>query len=369
MAKPREVDLFDGCGGWTEGARKVGLHPVGFELDQDAVATAVAAGGHVVRGDLTRIDPRRFRSADGVIASPPCTDFSTAGGRAGVDGETGRLIFEVPRWVNAIRPRWVACEQVPPVLEWWERFAHDFTSLGYRCWTGILNAADYGVPQTRKRAFLLASLDRQPYAPQPTHARCPMPGLFGDDLLPWVSMADALGWGLPAEPAPIVVTARNRQTGCDALIASSWRREWFRRQQSEGNWIVRTHQVQSGVKGTRHEQSVDRPAPTIVGRADLWQLHTNRGQDEGGNRQTVTLDRPAPSLTGKAGPQWEWGDGIADGTAMGQGVKLTVRDALILQSFPADYPVQGTKTSAFRQIGNAVPPLLAQRVLESVAVS
>lgn len=190
----RTVDLFDGCGGWAEGARALGLHPIGIELDRDACASSSAAGGCIIRADVTQLDPARFRPVEGLIASPPCPDFSTAGKRAGIEGETGRLMREVPRWVQTIRPRWVACEQVPPALEWWERFAHDFAKLGYRCWTGILNAADYGVPQTRQRAFLLASLERQPRPPEPTHTRHPMPGLFGDDLLPWVSMAAALGW-------------------------------------------------------------------------------------------------------------------------------------------------------------------------------
>jgi DNA (cytosine-5)-methyltransferase 1 len=405
------VDLFDGCGGWTEGARKLGLHPVGIELDRDAIATAVAAGGHVVRGDITKIDPHRFGRAELLIASPPCTDFSTAGTRSGVDGETGKLIFEVPRWVEAIRPRWIACEQVPPVLAWWERFAHDFARLGYKCWTGILNAADYGVPQTRQRAFLLASLDSQPRPPEPTHARHPMPGLFGDDRLAWVSMADALGWdGFEAQykrgagmierhgerPARDCAQPAPTLTG-SALGAGAGAKMSFVRTGNNSHVTSRTGS-RAGEGGVRvYERSTAEPAPTldtkvgsawrvvsgstiaggelaertgddpaftVTSRADLWKLHTNRGQDADGNRQTCAPSAPAPALSAKAGGQWEFGEG--NGSTMGQGIKLTVEDALILQSFPRDYQMCGTKTSQFRQIGNAVPPLLARRVLESV---
>ena len=73
----------------------------------------------------------------------------------------------------------------------------------------------------------------------------------------------------------------------------------------------------------------------------------------------VPVTEPAPTLTAAAGGQWLIGADV--GTT-----KLTVTDALVLQSFPPDYPVQGTKTARFRQVGNAVPPRLAAAVLEAV---
>jgi len=382
----RTIDLFSGCRGWDVFGREIGLDPLGIELDADACATSTAAGFRSIRGNIAAMDPARFRSAEGIIASPPCTDFSTAGARAGVEGESGRLIFEVPRRVEAIRPRWVACEQVPPVLEWWERFAHDFTSLGYRCWTGLLNAADYGVPQTRTRSFLLASLDRDPRPPEPTHARHPMPGLFGTDLLPWVSMADALGWGVNDRPCP-TVTAGGGETGGPEPIAHS-KRAAAAAAAARGEWIVNTH-------GDYDEGGTDfpmcEPSWTLTEKArSWWMLHTNRGQDEHGNRQTRETSAPAPALSSKAGGQWAFQRPAATVCAdprladprladpghrdreggerqfREDGIRLTVRDALILQSFPPDYPLVGNKTSKFRQIGNAVPPLLARRVLEQV---
>jgi site-specific DNA-cytosine methylase len=138
------VDLFAGPGGWDLGARQVGLEPVGLELDAVACATRAAAGLLTLRADVTRYPPEAFAGVEGLLASPPCPDFSQAGNRAGIDGDTGRLMWEVPRWVEALRPRWVACEQVPPALPWWERFGRDLERLGYRWWAGVLNAADFG---------------------------------------------------------------------------------------------------------------------------------------------------------------------------------------------------------------------------------
>ena len=130
---------------------------------------------------------------------------------------------------------------------------------------------------------------------------------------------------------------------------------------------------------------VDGPAPTVAISRDgnaLWTLHTNRDQREDGSRQTRETSAPAPALTGKSGGQWvverpattvqgdprvgrpghkdrEGGEGQFDQ----QAVRVTVQEAAVLQSFPADYPWTGTKTAQFLQVGNAVPPRLAAHVL------
>jgi DNA (cytosine-5)-methyltransferase 1 len=154
------VDLFAGVGGWTCGLESLGLTDVGFELDRHACATRAAAGYATIRADIATYPLDHFRDVDGLIASPPCQDFSVAGARRGINGDRGQLVTEVLRWAEALRPRWIACEQVPPVLPIWRDYLCQLSTLGYSGWAGILNAADYGVPQTRKRAFLLAHRDR-----------------------------------------------------------------------------------------------------------------------------------------------------------------------------------------------------------------
>lgn len=216
------LDLFAGMGGWSEGLRALDRADVGIEHDLAACRTRAAAGHLTIRADVSTYPTAPFvGKVVGLIASPPCPDFSTAGKGAGIDGESGRLIFEVPRWVHALRPRWVACEQVPPALEWWERFAHDFSKHGYMTWVGLVNSANYGVPQTRTRAFLLASLDRQPVPPPATHVRNPAPVLFGEPLSPWVSMADALGWGAIDCASPTVTAGGTRTGGAEPFARAS----------------------------------------------------------------------------------------------------------------------------------------------------
>jgi DNA (cytosine-5)-methyltransferase 1 len=390
------LDLFAGPGGWDEGLRSLDVAEpvVGIEWDAAACATRAAAGHLTIRADVAQYPTEPFAGrVSGLIASPPCQDFSMAGKRAGLSGARGQLIHEVLRWADALEPEWVACEQVPPALPVWELFANQLRAWGYRTWAGVLNAADYGVPQTRKRAFLMATKGEL-VLPEPTHAQHPEGGgLFGGVRLPWVTMAEALGWGY----GEIVNTRGDRQTPGGNEFSTD-RPSWALTSKA-GSWAVRngnfTARDHRGQRGVPYERSIDEPAPTVTGGGNLV-LHTNRDQREDGTRQTVEGDRPAPSMTGKSGGQWvferpsttvcadprvsppgfrgradDYGpDGEYRGErSMDNAIRLTVQQAAVLQGFPADYPWQGTKTKQFEQCGNAVPPPLAAAVVAPLLAS
>ena len=232
------VDLFAGAGGWEEGLRELGLSAVGIDCDPWACATARAAGHERVEADLATLDPLDFAPVWGLVGSPPCQAWSLSGKRlgrhdkplvlacahelaAGHDSRAGRLAecrdarslltVEPLRWALALRPRWIALEQVPPVLELWSVFCELLGMHGYSATCGILSAERYGVPQTRKRAYLVASLDGPAELPGPTHRSydARRPDLVREEerhLPSWVSMAEALGWDRKA------VTHTNNQT-------------------------------------------------------------------------------------------------------------------------------------------------------------
>jgi DNA (cytosine-5)-methyltransferase 1 len=311
------VDLFAGPGGWDEGARLAGYTGdlVGLEIDADACATAEAAGHRRIRADVTTYPLGEFAGCDGVIGSPVCTTFSPAGKRAGLGDPKGQLVWEPLRWARELMPRWVALEQVPEVLPIWRIVAAALRELGYDVWTGLVNSADYGVPQNRVRAALAARRDGTPAtAPAPTHAQDAAADLFGSELKPWVSMADALGW--------------------TADVA-------YRRTRGAG--LIERH-------GDRPDTPATRPAPTITGksRSDVWVMTRPATTVLGDPR----IGRPGHKARDKGERQFDHGS-----------VRVTVQEAAVLQSFRPDYPWQGSKTSQHQQVGNAVPPLLAAAIL------
>ncbi|MGW3383266.1 DNA cytosine methyltransferase, partial [Streptomyces albogriseolus] len=270
------------------------------------------------------------------------------------------LVLEPARFLHALLSggdtsggmplEWAAFEQVPGVLPLWEVYAEELRRLGWSVWTGVLNSADYGVPQTRRRAILMASRVRSVAPPEPTHYD-PKGGamLWGEE---WVSMADALSLG----GEEIVNTRGDRKT-------------------PGGN-----------------EFPVSGPSNALTSKARSWTLHTNRNQQADGSRQTIDPhSAPAPAFTSKSGGQWALISNTQANAAVrtmdqpsstlffghrGNAVNWTdgqVKRPLeewegsVIQSFPADYPWQGSKTKRFEQIGNAVPPLLAAHVVSAVA--
>lgn len=184
------VDLFAGAGGWDVAARRLDLDVLGFEMWEPANKTREAEGLATRQGSVLEFNPLDFESR-GLIASPPCQTFSAAGkgsGRAVIDSLVGAvadwqetlrgpcdertaLVLEPLRWVGDHylddRPyRNILLEQVPQVQPIWDAYALALDKLGYSTWTGVLSTEHFQVPQTRKRAILLASLDHVVVKPE-----------------------------------------------------------------------------------------------------------------------------------------------------------------------------------------------------------
>lgn len=373
------VDIFSGLGGWDLATLELGLDVVGVEIDEWACKTRDAAGLVTIRSDVELLDPMLFAGAVGFIASPPCQGFSTAG-KQDPNDPRNRFVWEMQRWITAIRPQWIAFEQVPPVLRIWEAYATWLGLLGYYTWTGCLHAEQHGVPQTRKRAILMASL--RPFnAPPPTHSKYyPRdPQRFDDGVEPWISMAEALGWD------ELEVRSSQSVAGGDRAIRES-RDPALTIGQNVDRWIIRTRGDRKTSGGNLFSPStperaltektrswtVERPAPTLVTspRSDEG-LIVGRQLDEGEERDprhggwTLARSRPAPTDrrggTATGGPEPFANRKMRD--QIGSGVRITLEEALILQGFPPDYPVQGVKSRKFLQVGNAIPPPLALAIL------
>jgi DNA (cytosine-5)-methyltransferase 1 len=234
------VNLFAGPGGLCHGAELAGHPGIGIEWDVNAVATRVAAGLATVHGDVRRYGPADFPKARKLAGGPPCQTYSIAGhgtGRAALDevladikrmtareelaatfaDDRTALVLEPLRWALAAidmgRPyEAIVLEQVPAVMPVWNAYAAALEAEGYSVATGIVRTEQYGVPQTRRRAVLIARLGQPAALPAPTHRpyRKGVPQHEGDPaLLPWVSMGEVL-----ERPGPFTVIS-NYGTGGD----------------------------------------------------------------------------------------------------------------------------------------------------------
>lgn len=222
------LDAFAGPGGWDVAASALGWDVLGIELDDAACATRIAAGLRTIKADIRDIDPMQYRPRLGFIASPPCQTFSPAGKGSGrkalaeihahvqrvaalgqwvepdheFEDERTSLVLEPLRFIftwhaAGVPVERVALEQVATVLPVWEEYAVALRAIGYHVVVGKLYAEQYGVPQTRIRAVLLARRSGRVELPRPTHSRYYSrdPQRLDPGVLKWMSMAEALGWG------------------------------------------------------------------------------------------------------------------------------------------------------------------------------
>ncbi|SDL28797.1 DNA cytosine methyltransferase [Streptomyces indicus] len=218
--------------GWTEALAARGVRDIGLELDGAACMTRRLASHATIQCDVTRYPTWMFKGrTTGGIWSPPCPGFGKSGKKLGLRDlprvhqaiedlargkdtraaigavcldERSILTAEPMRWIYDLMPGWVCMEQVPSVLVVWQQYAGVLARWGYSTASGVINAADYGLPQSRPRAVFLASRLQEVALPAPTHGVLGKPG--------HVSMADAIGWGYTQRPAP-TVTGGGTATG------------------------------------------------------------------------------------------------------------------------------------------------------------
>ncbi len=438
------VDDFAAGGGWDQGLKLADcqLPVVGVEWDKDACDTAVAAGHIRIHGDVRkRTIPmitglrRHFGHAFGYIASPPCQTFSAAGKGAGrkhldlllwavklvargftpeeavaatgddVLDERSVLVLHPLHVIIKTRPEWILLEQVKEALPIWEAFACVLRHLGYKAEARKVHTEQYGVPQTRTRAVLMASFDHDVEWPAPTHSKYyPRNKTKRDEGVPsFITIAEALGWDQPArivsnyshggrpdvrgertgdEPAFTVTSKVDRNKVYFGDVVSG--RGTIRDAATEPAPTVTASAdngnfrfvVGAGATGEGRPRDVsNEPAPTITGKGTAYLPPTREDYRpvqvavEGDTSWVHT--RPSPTIVGSFAPEVVAAPGYRKaGDPPRQktpgSVRVTVEQAGVLQSFPIDYPWRGTKSSRYQQVGNAVPPLMAAAFYRAV---
>lgn len=333
----KTISLFTGCGGMDLGAERAGAKVV---WANDIMAEAGEtyrlnfSEGEFVVGSI--YDVTKFPAADLVMGGYPCQSFSMGGKRnPGADDRT-YLYMEFARCVAATRPKYFLAENVSGLKsvnsgKWFVDQLELFKSLGYNVSWALLNAADYGVPQKRKRVMLVGvreDLQQWYWFPPATHA--PLKVAHKLDLIPHTSHGDAIA-GLPLWPAG----------------------EFYERPHDpEGHW--------SWYYMSRNRKAAwDEPSFTIVANFRHVTLHP----------ASPTMSLTWSNLADGWKQRWDFSDEYEhtlrnpDRAVLTEPRRLSWRECALIQSFPATFDVVGKLERKFEQIGNAVPPLLAESVL------
>ncbi len=379
----RAIDLFCGAGGLTEGFRAAG-YEVGFALDKDEDSCATYRlnhpGTHVEAASIIDFSPERIEELAGgrvdvVLGGPSCQSFSTHGRRTrwvGEGDERNDLWEHMFKVVRHLKPKAFLLENVPGMVyfkqgSFGDKILKRFAAEGYTVRKEILLAADWGVPQRRRRLFIVGILGDSGFEfPVPTH----LGGWRRDTLELWekkrqglgllehLTVWDAIGdlpplgdgqgpvrrYALAADKVPSGSIARKLRNGSRVLldhevpVMGPETRELIRHVPSGGTWRdIPPHLLPDRYRGMRRTDSTN-----LLGRLDA-SLPAYTVTTQFNNVTTGCFTHPTEDRS------------------------LSVREGARIQTFPDTYRFEGSITSRCRQIGNAVPPLLAQVLAHAIA--
>lgn len=305
------VSLFSGAGGLDLGFERAGCDVlVCVDNDHESCKTLRynRPDWNVFEGDIREFVPE-MRDVDIVVGGPPCQGFSSAG-KGDPNDPRNFLWREYFRVVNAVKPRAIVLENVSALTHGrnGDHLSGIMAALeesGHHFAMGVLNAADFGVPQARRRLIVIGLRDGIPTLPEPTHS----PENH-------VTVKDAIG---------------DLESNFDP----------------EFNHVPPTH------------------APHVAAR---WDKLAPGETDPNYRRARLDYDKPSVTIRagGGYGPRGDHLAGFHPPIHPTQPRQLTVREAARIQSFPDDWILQGSKTAQGRQVGNAVPVGLAEAIAKHV---
>ena len=371
MQRPTVIDLFSGAGGLS-----IGFHQAGFDViaanDCDQYASATYQLNHpdvrFLQGPIEALTPEQFIGDSGLrrgeldvlVGGPPCQAFSIYNHQRGMHDERSGLFREYLRIVDGLLPQFVVIENVTGITSVSEgravdEIADSLSQIGYQVEPKVLKAEEYGVPQERRRIFFLGTRRNTTIQwPTPTHT--PVLDIFSvlNNLKPLVTVSDAID-DLPA---------LNNSEGAECMDYNSDPTSEYQRQAREGSGVVYNHvapqlasinlermaHIPQGGSWRDLPQHLLPAGMRLANRSD----HTKRyGRLHPDGQASTILTRC----------DVHWGAYIHPH----QNRAITVREAARFQSFPDKFRFLGSRSEQYKQVGNAVPPLLAMAVAKAVA--
>lgn len=334
------IDLFSGCGGLSCGLEMAGHRCLlGVDANKEAIQS-FAANHHeaaVYLGDIKKLSEKKLtellrgQKVDMVVGGPPCQGFSTVG-RGVVEDERNLLFKEFVRIVKATNPKVILFENVTglvakknkPILD---KIFQYFERLGYNMDARVLSAEEFGVPEKRRRTIIMGVKGGECFFPAITH------GVRARKKVKTVSEA-----------------FKNLKAKDGRIYNHDIKMAQIKNEEDR----ARLKFIPAG-KGIRYEEDEKSYLPKKLHYGVDWKkLRENRFRQT--RLQRLPLTEPSPTI-------------LTARTSYYHPVEnryLTPREAAACQSFPNDFIFHGSQTAMFRQIGNAVPPVLAQALGEAV---
>lgn len=334
------IDLFSGCGGLSCGLEMAGHKCIlGVDADRDAIKSFAANHHHaaVYLGDIKQLKEKKLnellrgQKVDMVVGGPPCQGFSTVG-RGEVEDERNQLFREFVRIVKITQPKIILFENVTGLvakknLVILKKIFQYFEKLGYNMDARVLSAEEFGVPEKRRRTIIMGVKAGECLFPLATHG---------------------------TRASKKIVTVKEAFKSLKARDGRTYNHDVKLAAVKKLEDRERLKFIPAG-RGIRYQEDEKEFLPKKLWFDVDWKkLRENRFRQT--RLQRLPLNEPSPTiLTARTSyyhptePRF-----------------LTPREAAACQSFPNDFVFHGSQTAVFRQIGNAVPPLLARALGEVI---
>ncbi len=335
IRKYKVLDLFSGCGGMSLGFEQANFEIVlGIDNWNDALMTFQKnhKNTSILCADLSKIKPsvisEKYKNIDIIIGGPPCQGFSIAGKRI-IDDERNKLYKSFVNFVKEIKPKAFVMENVPNIISMGSgiiknNIIKDFEELGYKVEVKVLNSSLYGVPQNRKRALFVGLKNNQifDFAKMQTATTL-------------ISSKEALS-DLPKDSV-------NDGSENKSLILSN-----YQKLMRKSFNLIFNHTI------TNHKEKTINIISMVPDGGNYKNLPKLLQNTRKVNIAWTRLNSNKPSFTIDTGHRHHF-------HYLYNRVP-TVRESARIQSFPDNFIFLGSKTSQYKQVGNAVPPLLAKEL-------
>lgn len=334
--KPTVIDLFCGCGGLSYGFIEAGFDILlGIDNWKDAIETFNNTHKNAIGlvSDLFKTSPKEIANSTGIknidviIGGPPCQGFSIAGKRI-IDDERNKLYKSFVKFVEFYKPKVFMMENVPNIVSMGqgvvkESIINDFQKIGYNVVYKVLLASEYGVPQNRRRAIFIGTRNKKEFVfPSPT-------------LKNAVTTKEAIS-DLPEKSLKNGIAYQNEP------------KSDYQKQIRKNSSGIYNHEI------SNHSEQTTRIISLVPDGGNYKDLPIELQKTRNVNIAWTRFNSKKPGCTIDTGHRHHFHYKFNR--------VPTVRESARIQSFPDTFVFSGSKTSQYKQVGNAVPPILAREL-------